>query len=224
MVNKQTDRSRDRAREDYLKTIYHLGSGSPVKAADVARFLRVSRASVSKFRRVLERDGLIDAGQSRVDALTLTREGLAIAVRMVRRHRLVETFLHRSLGVPLERVHGDAEKIEHTISDDIAQRLADLLGNPTTDPHGHPIPGAGARKSGASDVPLAAVVPGQSIIVTALDDEDSHAVRRLYALGVLPGFRGMVVKKNAGGVLLRGRHGNISLPRSAAARVRCIAS
>lgn len=224
MVNRQADRSRERAREDYLKAIYQLTTRKPVKAAEVARYLRVSRASVSKIRRVLERDGLIEAPTSRVEALTLTRRGLSMALRMVRRHRLVETFLHRSLGVPLGRVHRDAEKIEHAISDDIARRLASILGNPASDPHGHPIPAPGARKARAHDVSLAAVKPGTSIEVTALDDQDESVVRRLDSLGVLPRFRGVVISNGAEGTRLRAGRREISVPRSAAARVRCVQS
>lgn len=232
MVNKQADRSRERAREDYLKAIFHLGAGAPVRATDLARFLRVSRASVSKFRRVLERESLIRRSQRRVDALTLTKRGLASAVRMVRRHRLVETFLHNSLGVPLERVHRDAEKIEHTISDDVARRLSDFLGNPAHDPHGHPIPASPSERAAAHDkdarardVILANVAPGRSVVVTMLDDEDDDAIRRLSALGILPGFAGTVVRNDAAGTRVRSSRTrkHVQLLRATARRVRVTA-
>src|SRR5580700_6697540 len=105
MVNNQRDRSRERAREDYVKAIYHLTGDAPVRAASLARHLRVSRATVSKSRRVLEAAGLVQASRGRTDTVRLTTKGLRLAVRMVRRHRLIETFLHRTLAVPLERVH-----------------------------------------------------------------------------------------------------------------------
>ncbi len=129
-----------RAREDYVKAIYQIGGGTPVRAAAVARYLDVSRVSVSKAKRLLESDGLIEPARAPSDPLALTRRGKALAIAMVRRHRLLETFLHRSLHVPLERVHAEAERIEHVISDDVALRIADLLGRPASDPHGHPIP------------------------------------------------------------------------------------
>ena len=224
MVNKQDDRSRQRAREDYLKAIYHLGDGQPVKAVDLARHLRVSRASVSKLRRVLERDGLITTARKRIEALRLTPEGLALAVRMVRRHRLVETFLHRSLAVPLDRVHTDAEKIEHTISDDIARRLAAFLGNPTSDPHGHLIPQSLSKRSAAHDAPLVAIPPGVAIVVSTVDDDDPKVMRKLVALGVLPGLRATVLAGPAHAVRLQSARRTISLPRATAASVRCRAA
>src|SRR5579863_7131651 len=108
----------DRAREDYVKAVYQLGAGDPVAAADLARYLGISRAAVTKFRRVLERAGLLKTASGRTDRLTLTVRGRKLAAGMIRRHRLVETFLHRSLGYPLDELHAQAEAIEHVISDD----------------------------------------------------------------------------------------------------------
>ncbi len=224
MVNKQADRSRDRAREDYLKAIYHLSGRTPVKAAELARHLRVSRASVSKIRRVLERDGLIGRARRRADALILTRRGFGIAVRVVRRHRLVETFLYRSLGVPLERLHRAAEKLEHSISDDVARRLSHFLGNPDSDPHGHPIPGAGSARRERRDLTLDAIAPGKEIVVVSLDDGDEKTIRKLDALGVLPGLRAIVLSSGAGGTRLRAAGRDIRIPNPAAGRVRCMAN
>ncbi|MBC5824290.1 MAG: metal-dependent transcriptional regulator [Candidatus Eremiobacteraeota bacterium] len=221
MVNKQVDRSRARAQEDYLKAIYHLNCGAPVKAAPLARHLKVSRAAVTMFRRVLEKDGLVEVAADRVEPMTLTRRGLAIAVSMVRRHRLVETFLHRSLGVPLDRLHRNAEKIEHAISHEIERRLANFLGNPSTDPHGHVIPPSVDARGPTGGAPLIAMTLGQSIEVTALDDADERALRRLTSLGALPGFRGIVVKNDGTGVCLRAGRKVVSLSSALAARVRC---
>src|SRR6516164_3108075 len=103
-----SDRSAARAREDYVKAIYQLGAGEPVRAAALARYLKVSRVSVSKAKRQLEAEGLL-AAQSPLQPLRLSKRGSKLAVAMVRRHRLLETFLHRALGVPLERVHAEAE-------------------------------------------------------------------------------------------------------------------
>jgi len=136
-----SDRSPSRAREDYVKAIYQLGGGAPVRAAAVARYLNVSRVSVSKAKRLLEGDGLLEPEPAPAKPLRLSHKGRVLAVAMVRRHRLLETFLHRSLNVPLERVHSEAERIEHVISDDLASRIAAFLGRPSNDPHGHPIPG-----------------------------------------------------------------------------------
>ena len=113
MVNASQDRSRERARQDYCKAILQEGDGRAVKPADVARRLGVSRASVSKLAHELARGGYIrDLGGGQ---LQLTAKGHKLAVDMVRRHRIVETFLHQALGVPLERLHAEAERIEHSI-------------------------------------------------------------------------------------------------------------
>ncbi|HXN08686.1 MAG TPA: metal-dependent transcriptional regulator, partial [Candidatus Acidoferrales bacterium] len=124
MVNTGADRSPERARQDYVKVIYQLGLDTPVRAAELARHLGVTRASVSKFKRMLEREKLLHASRRPTDALRLTKKGQELAVRMVRRHRLVETFLHATLRVPLDRIHSEAERIEHAISDDVSKRLA----------------------------------------------------------------------------------------------------
>jgi DtxR family Mn-dependent transcriptional regulator len=224
MVNKTRDRSRERAREDYVKGIYHLSGDAPVRAADLARHLGVSRASVSKSRRVLEAAGFVRASQGRVDALRLTPKGLELAISIVRRHRLVETFLHRALGVPLERVHADAEKIEHAISDDIAQRLAEFLGNPSTDPHGHPIPRAHSTAMVGSDARLSQARPGESVVVTTLDDRDDRSVKYLSARGMLPGLRITVEATTAAGIRVRAGRKRFTISKRAADQVRCVAA
>lgn len=175
-----------RAREDYVKAIYQLGDGAPIPAAALARYLCISRAAITKFRRVLERDGLVKPATARVDRLDLTPRGHALAVGMVRRHRLVETFLHRALGMPLDEVHAQAEAIEHAISDDVADRLERFLGNPAADPHGHPIEPRRARKRAVSV--LADAPEGSRVRIEGIPDRDPAVIRRLIAQGVLPGL------------------------------------
>jgi DtxR family transcriptional regulator, Mn-dependent transcriptional regulator len=215
------DRSRERAREDYVKAIYHLSGQAPVRAADLARYLEVSRASVSKSRRVLESAGFVRASKGRVDALRLTPKGFDLAVSMVRRNRLVETFLHRKLNVPLERVHADAERIEHTISDDIAQRLAAFLGNPRSDPHGHPIPAVHSTGIAASAMRLSQVDRGDRVVITALDDRDEASVKYLSARGILPGLRVTVDAVARNGLQLRAGRKRFTISKRAAQGVRC---
>lgn len=220
MVNNQRDRSRERACEDYVKAIYHLTGEAPVRAAELARYLGVSRASVSQSRRVLAEAGLVKASKGRTDTLRLTAKGLALGVRMARRHRLIETFLHRTLMVPLDRVHADAERIEHAISDDITGRLAEFLGNPTMDPHGHPIPSASSHGYGSAERRLVDVEPGESIVIVAIDDRDKNVVRYLDARAVLPGMRAVVARKSARSVTLRVGRKLLAIPARAARQVR----
>ena len=215
-----SDRSATRAREDYVKAVYQLGDDGPVKAADVARHLGVSPVSVSKAKRSLQREGLLDADEASTNVLRLTRAGRELAVAMVRRHRLLETFLHRLLGVPLERVHAEAERIEHAISEDVAQRLAQLMGNPACDPHGHAIPYTLAQARRGGDPRLTSVPAGTRVLVSSLDDRDAHAVRALADAGVLPGLRAAVVAGDGQRVRLRCGTRELVLTAHQAAMVR----
>jgi DtxR family Mn-dependent transcriptional regulator len=215
-----SDRSPSRAREDYVKAIYQLGGGAPVRAAAVARYLSVSRVSVSKAKRLLETDGLLEAQATPATPLRLSRKGRALAVAMVRRHRLLETFLHRSLNVPLERVHSEAERIEHVISDDLALRIADFLGRPSSDPHGHPIPYDDAPAARGPLQTLASVAVGVRARVVSLDDRDDEAVGTLAAAGVLPGATVRVERNDTLKVRVRCRKRVVSLSRRHAEMVR----
>jgi DtxR family Mn-dependent transcriptional regulator len=221
MVNNQADRSRQRAHEDYVKGIYQLAGNAPVRAVDLARYLHVSRPSVTKSRRSLESSGLIQASKARTDRIALTTRGSALAVRIVRRHRLIETFLHQVLKVPLERVHGDAERIEHTISDDIAKRLSRFLGNPTSDPHGHPIPSPAGKRAPKGTTCLADTSAGEVVIVSSLDDRDEAAVKHLSAHSILPGVIARVERIARGTIRVRVGKSSFTISKSAASRVWC---
>ena len=216
MVNNGQDRSPERARQDYCKAIYQLGDGEPVRSARVARRLGVSRASVSKLARDLQRRGFVrDLGAG--GELQLTPKGKRLALDMVRRHRLIETFLHRALGVPLERLHAEAERIEHAVSDDVAFRLEHFLGHPQFDPHGDLIPGAGGKAR--RDAPLAQASAGQTLRITRIEDRDERAVRALSKAGLLPGTTVAVREVNERGVKLQVRRAQNALPSSTVAAV-----
>ena len=223
MVNTGADRSPERARQDYVKVIYQLGLDTPVRAAELARHLGVTRASVSKFKRMLEREKLLYASRWPTDALRLTKKGERLALRMVRRHRLVETFLHATLRMPLDRVHSEAERIEHAISDEFSARLDRFLDHPSVDPHGHRIPsGIGTRRS-FSDAPLASFSSGCRVVVTRIDDQTATVVRELAAFGVLPGLQATVTRREASGICLRAGKRDIDLTAAAALGVHCAA-
>jgi DtxR family transcriptional regulator, Mn-dependent transcriptional regulator len=213
------DRSPIRAREDYVKAIFQLGADGPVRAAALARYLKVSRVSVSKAKRLLEAEGLLEVEATPSQPLRLTRRGQSLAVAMVRRHRLLETFLHRSLRVPLERVHAEAERIEHVISDDVALRIAALLGRPESDPHGHPIP-YGDTLSRHRLPTLASLAVGSRARIVSLDDRDDEAVAALAAAGVLPGTRWRVEDSDRKRVVVRSGKRALALRRGHAERVR----
>ena len=224
------DRSRERAREDYVKAIYQLGRSAPVRCTDLARHLDISRSSVSQFRSVLASDGFVEPSADRLDALRLTPSGIDLAIRMVRRHRVIETFLHVALAVPLDSIHAEAERIEHVVSDDIVLRLARFIGNPACDPHGHRIPydaAAAADGNGDSDEAtsrLGEVAPGSSVRVVSIDDRDAEIVRALAAASILPRYRGSVERDGAA-VAVRGAeppHDRVVLAAHLAHAVRCV--
>jgi DtxR family transcriptional regulator, Mn-dependent transcriptional regulator len=128
---------------EYVAAIYELAEeGLPVIQARVADWLGVSRASVSEMVRRMADDGLVTLG----DELLLTEEGRHLAEVVVRRHRLAERFLTEVLGLPWVKVHAEAEVWEHAISDDVERAMLAKLDNPTTCPHGNPIPGLGYRQ------------------------------------------------------------------------------
>jgi DtxR family Mn-dependent transcriptional regulator len=215
-----SDRSATRAREDYVKAVYQLGNDRPVKAADVARHLGVSPVSVSKAKHALQRDGLLESDETSTSLLRLTRPGRELAISMVRRHRLLETFFYRLLQVPLDRLHAEAERIEHAISEDIAQRLAQLLGHPSHDPHGHPIPYRLGATQHENARRLTSVPAGERVEIASLDDRDAGVVRALAEAGVLPGLSTAIVANDKSGVSLRWDKGEAVLPVRQAAMVR----
>lgn len=215
-----SDRSPARAREDYVKAIYQLGGGEPVRAAAVARYLQVSRVSVSKAKRLLEADGFIEPSAVPSAPLRLSRRGRALAVAMVRRHRILETFFYRSLRMPLERVHAEAERIEHAISDDVAGRIADLLGRPRRDPHGHPIPYEETATPERMLPTLAALGAGAQARVVSIDDRDEKAVATLAAAGILPGTSLRVQESEPAMLRLRCGTRVVAVRRRYAAMVR----
>ncbi len=213
-----------RAREDYVKAIYQLGYAEPVRAADVARHLGVTPVSVSKAKRMLERDGLLERSDRSMGPLVLSALGRELAVEMIRRHRLLETFLFRALDVPLESIHAEAERIEHVISNDIALRLARYLGYPGVDPHGHVIPyrdedAREQRYTSLGEFPIAT-----RFCVVSLDDRDPQAVRALAAEEVLPGFEGTLVALDGEGAHVDAAGRTFSVARRHAALVRVVAS
>lgn len=126
--------------EDFLKNIYLIKNdeGQKVTCSLLARRLKISNPAVTDMARKLSRKGLVR--YERYKELRLSSEGNKIALSIVRRHRLWETFLYRVLKLDLQSVHKEAEKLEHQSSEELMKRIADYLGEPIFDPHGDPIP------------------------------------------------------------------------------------
>ncbi|MDN5858055.1 MAG: metal-dependent transcriptional regulator, partial [Pseudonocardia sp.] len=174
------------ATEDYLKAIYHLTTrGEAVTTGHLARELGVSSPSVSAMVKRLEDGALVDRPDAR--SLRLTDSGERAALRVVRRHRLLETFLFRAAGVPWDELHAEAELLEHGLSERLEQHIDAALGHPTRDPHGDPIPPRDGRHDEDWGTPLAAAPSHSRFRVQRVSDRDSAALRHLGRLGIMPG-------------------------------------
>lgn len=172
--------------QDYLKAIYQLGgSRSEVPTTALARVLDVTPASVSGMLRRLHELGYVS--HRRYRGVRLTRKGAREAVEMIRHHRLLELYLAKVVGMPWDKVHAEADALEHVISEDLESRLDELLGYPTEDPHGHPIPTAGLELAEDAFPSLADVTTGGRFVVRRVADQDAGLLRHLDDLGLRPG-------------------------------------
>ena len=175
-----------RAAEDYLKAIYMLTfSGEHVTTGVLAHELGVSSPSVSAMAKRLRTEHLLERLEGRV--LRLTDRGEHAALRVIRRHRLLETFLAMALALPWDEVHAEAELLEHALSDRLEDRIDAALGHPTRDPHGDPIPPRDGHHDEAWGDPLDAAPAGCRFRVDRVSDRDSAALRYLGALRIVPG-------------------------------------
>jgi DtxR family Mn-dependent transcriptional regulator len=172
--------------EDYLKTIYEIEESSGAAATtDIATRLAVAPASVSGMVRRLAGQGLLE--HERYRGVRLTDEGRRVALSTMRRHRIIELFLTEQLGYPWDLVHDEAERLEHAASDDLVDRMAAVLGEPTVDPHGAPIPTREGLIEEGDDLPLTDLLPGETGQITRVSDDDSELLRYLGELGLVLG-------------------------------------
>jgi DtxR family transcriptional regulator, Mn-dependent transcriptional regulator len=181
--------------EDYLKAIYTIGKGTGAAATnDIAQRLALAPASVSGMVRRLADQGLL--AYERYHGVKLTETGRRAALRTLRRHRVIEAYLAQALGYPWDRVHDEAERLEHAASDEVVDRMAAAIGEPEVDPHGAPIPtrdGAVDETEYTSLADLSIGVPG---MVVRVADEDPAMLRYLAELSVVPGKK-VTVKSRA---------------------------
>jgi DtxR family Mn-dependent transcriptional regulator len=181
--------------EDYLKAIYAIGRGTGAAATtEIAQRLALAPASVSGMVRRLAEQGLL--AYERYHGVRLTESGRRAALRTLRRHRIIEAYLAHALGYPWDRVHDEAERLEHAASDELVDRMATTIGEPEVDPHGAPIP----TRDGAVDetvyTSLADLAIGVTGMVVRVADEDPEMLRYLAELAILPGRR-ITVKARA---------------------------
>jgi DtxR family Mn-dependent transcriptional regulator len=175
--------------EDYSKAIFALESRSqePVPTNALAERLGITAGSVSAMLKKLDELGLITRVPYR--GVRLTADGRRLALEVVRHHRLLESFLAEALGMPWDRVHAEAEVLEHVLSDDLEQLIATKLGNPTVDPHGDPIPSADLELDERSTRTMESLQPGDSGLFVRVSDSDPEMLRYLDGCGISPGDR-----------------------------------
>jgi DtxR family transcriptional regulator, Mn-dependent transcriptional regulator len=200
--------------EDYLKAIYHLSTErAPVSTSAIAERLGIAAGSVTGMLKRLAEQGLVE--HVRYYGTRLTDAGAENAVRTIRRHRVLELFLVEVLGYTWDRVHAEAERLEHVVSDEMIDRMASVLGEPAEDPHGAPIPAAGADFEDTRYMGLAELAAGRSAVLRRVPDEDPAALRYLASLNLVPGaaievvavapFNGPLTVRVAGATQVIGR-------------------
>ena len=170
---------------DYLKAIWEISRSGAASTKEVANRLSVSSASVTNMFGRLQEMGLVR--YERYRGASLTRRGLVEALRLVRRHRLIETFLLEHLGYSWQDVHEEAERLEHAVSDKFTERLAKLLGHPDRDPHGDLIPAADGTFASERSKPLSETEAGQRVHIIRVSDESTSVLNHLGERGLIPG-------------------------------------
>jgi DtxR family Mn-dependent transcriptional regulator len=176
---------RTQAVEDYLKVIYDLSrAGGAVTTSAIAARLGVAAATVTGMIKKLATLNLVTHEHYR--GVVLTESGRRIALEVIRHHRLVERYLYEAMGVPWDQVHAEAEKWEHVLSEELEDRMDEILGNPTTDPHGSPIPTRELELEEREHSLLSDLVAGQRGTVAEVGDEDAAMLRYFADLGLFP--------------------------------------
>ena len=192
--------------EDYLKAIYQLARGDdPVGTSAIAERLGVAPASVTGMLKRLGRQELVE--HERYQGARLTEQGRREAIRTIRRHRIVELFLVEVLGYTWDQVHSEAERLEHVVTDEMVDRMAAVLGDPQSDPHGHPIPSSTGQIRARTLPTLDELEPGQKGVLRRVSDDDPEALRYLARLNLIPGVALELLERTPSGGPLRIRVG-----------------
>jgi DtxR family Mn-dependent transcriptional regulator len=171
--------------EDYVKVIYSHTEWQPepITPSVLASRLGLAASSVTEMVKKLKLQGLVD--HEPYGAVTLTRDGSSLALRMLRRHRLIETWLVQEFGYSWDEVHDEAEVLEHSLSDRLLDAIDDRLGRPKRDPHGDPIPSRTGAVERPDAVLLAEAEAGASVTVVRISDRDPALLRHLEAEGIV---------------------------------------
>lgn len=183
-----------RSVEDYLKAIYRLTpEGRAAGTSEIANLLELAPASVSGMVKRLSEHGLLEHVPYK--GVQLTEEGRRAALRTIRRHRLIEAYLVAFLGYTWDTVHDEAERLEHAVSDQLVERMASVLGHPSVDPHGDPIPDVDGAIHEPASTPLSELPEGILVELRRVDESDPERLRYIASIGLHPGARVIVVDR-----------------------------
>lgn len=209
--------------ENYVKAIYQVCTETDSEAAStglLAKRLEVSPGTVTSMLRTLAESGLVN--YQAYEGVRLTDSGRRLALRVLRRHRLVELFLVKTLGLTWDEVHEEAEHLEHAVSDSLVDRIDEYLEYPDRDPHGDPIPRSdGSIPETDGSEPLAACEPTTQFVLERVIEQSSDFLRYLSEAGLSIGTRGRVVSNHpsAGALVVETHDGQVTLGRELAEKV-----
>ena len=171
--------------EDYLKAIYNIQQeNGKVATTTLAKKMSIAPASATGMIKRLSDLKLVT--YEKYQGVKLTRSGEQIALEVIRHHRLIELFLAEALGLPWDKVHDEAEKWEHVLSDEVEERIDQLLGYPTRDPHGAPIPGRDGKMPELNDVQLTDLIKGQQAAIVQVNSKNPELLRYLGSMALYP--------------------------------------
>src|SRR5262245_21148812 len=206
--------------QDYLREVFKLEhAGRRATTTSVAEAMGVSPASASAMLKRLDALGLVDLVPYR--GVELTESGRRVALEVIRHHRLLEMYLAETLGMALDEVHAEADRLEHSLSDELERRIDAALGHPTHDPHGHPIPDANLELGPHSRRTLLELQAGERATVAHVPDDDGELLRYLSSLELVPGREVQLTAFAPfdGPVTLRSQSGEHALSRELAAAI-----
>jgi len=181
--------------EDYLKNIYYeIEEKGKCSIVELSKRIGTKPSSVSEMVDRLEQKGLVK--HERYSDIKLTEIGKKIALEVIRHHRLIELYLLKSLGYDYEKLHNEAENLEHYISIDLAKAIYEFLGKPKFDPHGHPIPDEKGNLPKTENLPLSELLTNDNFLVVEIPDSDKKLTKFLYENSIVPNNKGKVIEKN----------------------------
>jgi DtxR family Mn-dependent transcriptional regulator len=196
------EETHSRAVEDYLKAVYKLERvATPASTTALADLLNRSAASVTNMVKNLADQGLVE--HEPYHGVRLSPTGRDAALRIIRRHRIIETYLIERLGYTWDGVHTEAERLEHAVSDELIDRMARALGDPDVDPHGAPIPSRDGTMARLDLTRLADLPAGHRARVRQVSDDDDDRLRTLSALGLLLGTEVELIEAGEAGCRIR---------------------